>query len=756
MIDEVDGPVETESRAAIDKIHVETGNGELNTLMNENMFATKAISNKWTKHEFKDNLVKNLNCKLETGSYFKKPYIPNDGSVQVDWRDRSGDIRVGNTSLIAKGINMDVYPKAIHEFYNYSVEAIYHIIEVAAGFVFDTYKKYIDLRSSGDEDTWKKYINSSPYKGSYLGYFDNDSIIPYTDIKGSSDIDDCAEDELASKYPEFGFFIERLRAYNRGESPYAKLNPDEYVNVIAALRNELVSTGRGDDIDSPIINLDIQNNNYDVSMMKTGNRFITDDVSVQIVPYILNILYDKNESVKNGVPIVGYNVYIGFESVCDAIISAIRWDRAINSTDTKTEFITNVLNSNFITKIKLHEKIANAISLFLFTNVHKVHDTFNSFLTMSEDYYEKLIKRDPEITNLISKVRYCLADTTKLDVDKLIKETVTECIKKYKTLTMRPENMIYELNDIAQDENNKEQLSRLLYLVYSRAFSMLNEDSFVVSIWNSVISTTPYDKNESIMKINGIDDYFLKDFFSNLFTSVNVQGLENKDFSYIEGNEKTGVNGELISKKYTRITHHFYIMLGMTLNIYGNLMLSLRNIDMDNYTDSKMFKALAKVKNTIEDSFAVILKNSIKFLVSSYLNPVAVVDNNSLYGSKFNIYTTNNSYSVVQLNAALTLFSKYIKPNNVINYELSEKIDRLFEGFYKTEKVKLIPRQPLFNSYNTPELLLKFRNVIYDKNDGTITLREPSTENIEVFIKNIHNNFVKSGLVSLESSDVYL
>ena len=50
---------------------------------------------------------------------------------------------------------------------------------------------------------------------------------------------------------------------------------------------------------------------------------------------------------------------------------------------------------------------------------------------------------------------------------------------------------------------------------------------------------------------------------------------------------------------------------------------------------------------------------------------------------------------------------------------------------------------------------MKFRNVIYDKNSGEITTREPTTENIETLIKTIYNNFVKSGLVSLESSDGY-
>ena len=766
MIDDESGLVDvatTSSQSAVDKTHVETGNSELNQLMNGNMFASKAISNKWVKHEFKDNLVKNLHCRLETGNYFQQAYTgPNSDAVNVNWKDRSGDIKVGNTELIAKGINMDVYPKAIHEFYNYSVEAIYHIIEVAAGFVFDTYKKYVDLRSMGDENSWKKYINSSPYKGSYINSFNSDDILPYTDIKGTydpNDPNDIDEFETTSKFPEFKFFIERLRAFNNGASPYAKLNPDEYVNVVSALRNELVYVGRGDSSDSPIINLDIQNNNYDVSMMKTNNRFVADDVSIQIVPYILNILFDSNDSVKNGVPIVGYNVYIGFESVCDAIISAIRWDKSVNNSDTKVEFVTNVLNSNFISKQKIHEKIANTISLFLFTNVHKVHDTFNSFLTLTEDYYENLIKHDPDINNLISKVRYCLADTTKLDIDKLIKGSIIECIKEYGSITVRPENMINELNDVALDVNNKEQLNRLLYLIYARAFSMLNEDSFVVNAWDSVIATTPYDESESITKINGIDDYFLKDFFSNLFTNIHVVGLENKNFSYIEGNEKTGLNGEKISKKYVRTTHHFYIMLGMTINIFGNLMLSLRDIDINSYTDTKMFKILAKIKYDVDDAFATILKGSLQFLVSSYLNPVAVVHQSSLFRVRIGNYgNARYSYSIIQINSALDLFNKYSKFNtSEMNWNLYEKIERLFEQYYKTQKVKIVPtNNPVFTSYNTSELISKFRNVTYDKNSETaITTREPTTETIDVFIKNILNNFIKSGLISLESSDGY-
>ena len=759
MIDDV-CPVETDSEAAVDKTHVETGNSELNTLMNGNMFAEKSISDRWMKHEFKDNLVKNLQCRLETGSYIPKAYVGNNSdSVQVNWNDRHGDVQVGNTSLLAKGINMDVYPKAIHEFYNYSVEAVYHIFEVAAGFVFDTYKKYIDLRASGDENSWKKYLNSSPYRGSYIDSFNKNHILPFTDIKGTYDDNDCVEDELASKYPEFAQFIERIRAYNDGESPYAKLNPDEYVNIVSALRNEITSIGNGDWADSPIINLDLQNNNYDISMMKTCNRLITDDVSIQVVPYILNILFDNNDSVKNGVPIVGYNVYIGFESVCDAIISAIRWNKAVNDADTKPEFITNVLNSNFISKNKIHEKIANAISLFLFTNVHKVHDTFNNFLTLSEDYYEKLLRNDPEISNLVSKVKYCLSDSSKLDVDKLIKDSIIESIKEYGSITMRPENMLYNLNDIAQNINNKEQLNRLLYLIYARAFSMINEDSFAVNAWDDVISTTEYDRNESIMKINGLDDYFVKDFFSNLFTNISVRKLENKDFSYIDGSEKSGLNGELMSKKYVRASHHFYIMLGMTINIYGNLMLSLRDIDINSYTDTKLFKVMTKVKFDVEDAFGRILKDSLKYLVSSYLNPVAVIHSTSIYSGKIGAYGSfaRDSYAIIQLNSTLSMFNKYIKSNSPDNkYNVRDNIDRLFEGYYKAGKFKLIPKnEPVLCSYNTPELLMKFRNVIYDKNSGEITTREPTTENIETLIKTIYNNFVKSGLVSLESSDGY-
>jgi len=92
-----------------------------------------------------------------------------------------------------------------------------------------------------------------------------------------------------------------------------------------------------------------------------------------------------------------------------------------------------------------------------------------------------------------------------------------------------------------------------------------------------------------------------------------------------------------------------------------------------------------------------------------------------------------------------------------MNWNLYEKIERLFEQYYKTQKVKIIPtNNPIFTSYNTSELISKFRNAVYDKNsETTLTTRESTTETIDVFIKNILNNFVKSGLISLESSDGY-
>ena len=147
-----------------------------------------------------------------------------------------------------------------------------------------------------------------------------------------------------------------------------------------------------------------------------------------------------------------------------------------------------------------------------------------------------------------------------------------------------------------------------------------------------------------------------------------------------------------------------------------------------------------------------------KYLVSSYLNPVAIIHTTSIYGGKIGAYGSfaRDSYAIIQLNSTLSMFSKYIKSNSPDRYNVRDNIDRLFEGYYKAGKFKLIPKnEPVLCSYNTPELLTKFRNVIYDKNSGEITTREPTTENIETLIKTIYNNFVKSGLVSLESSDGY-
>ena len=242
------------------------------------------------------------------------------------------------------------------------------------------------------------------------------------------------------------------------------------------------------------------------------------------------------------------------------------------------------------------------------------------------------------------------------------------------------------------------------------------------------------------------------------FKEENERKFSDVELRYIDGNEKSGLNGELMSKKYVRASHHFYIMLGMTINIYGNLMLSLRDIDINSYTDTKLFKVMAKVKFDVEDAFGRILKDSLKYLVSSYLNPVAIIHTTSIYGGKIGAYGSfaRDSYAIIQLNSTLSMFSKYIKSNSPDRYNVRDNIDRLFEGYYKAGKFKLIPKnEPVLCSYNTPELLTKFRNVIYDKNSGEITTREPTTENIETLIKTIYNNFVKSGLVSLESSDGY-
>lgn len=762
MIDEAEdvAVVGEDTSSVQDKTHVETGNAELNELMNGNMFVEKAISSNWKRTEFKDNLISKLGANIKRGSYFESQYTSSkDNSVQLNWRDREGNIEVGNVDLIAKGINMDVYPKAIHEFYNYSVETIYHIYEVAAGFIYDTYKRFLNLKSHIDEKKWKEYMEGKTNE--WISSFGTDFILPYTDIKGtySPDDDKPYVSEFDGHLPEFSQFLGRFRGFSRGESPYAKLNPDEYVNVVAALRKEITSTSSGYYEEGPLINLDIQNNPFDLVNMKSLDKYLGEDVSIQIVPYLINVLFDNNDTIKNAVPIVGYNVYIDFESVCNSILSAVKWNSGVNKSENRQEFVNNILNDPFMMKKKIHEKAANAISLFLFTNVHKVFNTFNKFLTLSEDYYDTLLKSDPEVANIISKVKYCLSDSTKLDFDKLVKDAIKSCIKEYNATIIKPENMLYIINDITNDTDNKAQLSKLLYVIYARAFSMINEDTLSINTWDDVISTSEYDKNESITHINGLDDYFIKDFFSNLFTTVEARtiSLDNSKYSWLVSKEKSGLNGELIAKKYNRSIHHFYILLGMIINIYGNLALSLRDIDTSD--DSKLSEIANRLKYKVNDLFKRILKDSISYLTSSYLNPVSTIisigNYNNIIGDRYSSFMCN------YIGSMISLCEKYFAFKTDKNRGMNEGIIDGIRFILRNSKDKMEFNTGRWNtqiitSYNTPEITDLFRPIIVrDGNrdsEPEYKSREPTMGTIKQLNTTIYENFVKSGLISLENS----
>ena len=362
MVDCVDeSPVPDNTK----KEFIETGNTELNNLMNNDMFFEKSLSSGFKASEFKENLIKNLSNSLARSSYIEPvDYKRQDVNIK-DFDDRSVDLHIGNIDAAGKGINLDVYPKAIHEFYNYSTNVIYRMIEVAAGFVFDTYKNFLEVKNHIDSATWKKFIENPDNDD--IHPFGSDYVLPFNDIKGTySPSDDNESESKEYNLPEFYKFLEYMKSANKGMSGFAILNPDEYVNIISILRKELMTWGNGDSENQPIIKLDIQNNQCDLTMMNSTNKYVSEDISLQIVPYLLNIIFDPSDSAKNGIPVVAYNVYISFDSICDSIIGSIKWNKAINDIENRTEFVNAVLNADFISKYRFHEKVSNAISLFLF------------------------------------------------------------------------------------------------------------------------------------------------------------------------------------------------------------------------------------------------------------------------------------------------------------------------------------------------------------------------------------------------------
>lgn len=744
MIDELHfNNIETTSQTLTDKINVDTGNSELNKLMNGNMFSEKSISSdSWKKYDFKDNLVSNLKAAVKKGSYIDTASGSNM-NVNVSWKDRFGDVGIPNIDLISKGINADIYPKAIYEFYNYSVNAIYHIYEAATGFIFDTYQKFLNIKSNFSEEQYKKIINNAR-KSDCISGFNKEYILPYSDMKTSSN-DELVEDSNNYKIAEFIEFLDTIRG-NKYTSVYGLLNPDEYVNVVSALRNEITFTGSGDlEESSAIINLDIQNNNYDLSMLRSSSRYTGGSVSLQIVPYIINILHDSNDSINNGMPLVGYNVYISFDTVCDSILSSVKYvvsDKI--PTDNKKEFIATILNSEILTKRKIHEKIANSISLFLFNSIHKVFNNFGNFINLSESYYDKLVNEDYIISNIIDKVKYCLPDTTKLSLDSTIKDAIKSAIKTYGDICIRPENMLYDLNEISQIPDNKEQITRLVYLIYARAFSMLNEDSFIVDGWDDTYSTTGFVKSELITYINGIDDYFIKDFFTNLYNTVGVSDL-NCDFSYlVSDNERSGLNGELITKKYHRSIHHFYMVLGMIVNIYGNLTLNIRDIDAENYTSKNMKTMIYKLKYKMNSELSDILKGTIKQLTLPYINPAATLypyDNK--IGNYSSTYMVQYADNIIRF---LTKYDSYLKSRrNSDFYNIHETIRKTLKSL--NAKTILKPHGEIFG-YNTPEIAEMFLGIDAEK----YVNRKATMGSMSELNGRIADNFVKSGMIALENA----
>lgn len=484
------------------------------------------------------------------------------------------------------GYKLNVYPRAIHEFYDEMYLQTQGILELGCSLVYDMYKNWARLKAAAPNE-YESLVNKG--KGT-TRYNSNVSV----------NDDALAEPEYHHSFFEFASFLENITNVSGPADLNLILNTKNYILKVTEYRNTIRTNGSKTNWnDDKLIELDIENSptsiptpHGDSYMWHNGIKYRVQPVLIKLVN---NILGNGSDSVT---PLVKYNILVDIDSVCRYIICKTKFSPE-SIFDSEKSFINYFINTF---SAQTSDQLSKNVALTTLLNFNIVKNDWYKFITTFNDSYAKLTKRS-DIDNVILKLRET-NNGIPFDYNTLFSdpEHFNETCDKLRDALNDPSTFINYLKEIADVRGmypeNEDYINAMLFALFNRSFTNFYEFTYVLLEKNNVLCATKSEFGEIDLIgqlseiINSIDDYDCKSFFTDCV-------LRFKDeFVICDNNKHRYINA---IAKLSHMKRNAWIKLTNQFNIYSRFMVKVSTMDQTWATE--------KLSESISDSLGSIIRD---------------------------------------------------------------------------------------------------------------------------------------------------
>ena len=594
-------------------------------------------------------------------------------------------------------VNPEISAKKLYLSYNDFTDAVNRCIEAGAGIIWDSYQKFVKLKSANPEK-YKEAIEEmekindnslfSSFRTSLNNLTDNkkvkeELIDEYNRNEGLCETAGSANKEC------FRNFILNILYDNHNSDIPAILNKNEYFDEIAKLRFGLQSIKSN-------FKFDVENC-IEYTAHRSDCFYYTanlDSIAFKIKPFIKMISLTVESSIYDSIPVVNYKVCLDMHKIITWLMANCKLPdelpEFLDSGETvRDEYIRSVLGEY----VNFGEKIARRIVMEIYDMSYNISGNWRCFLQKFIGSYNKLLTSNPDTMNLITKVNY-FANFSSLHTDpRMVKETdsvnhetfenIFKYINKdYYTYNDQFINQMFDAISAYSDSNKEEFILHQASILFRKTFTVFFENAILLNFYKECDNNGHYSKSirmglytrefyrqydfgDLLRKASSISDYNIRDFISTIISEFKSC----KNSIYDPGKLE---NGEYMFFMYSKLSRKLWMELSNLLILTSKLIGMMEQTKPIRDSDIKLHD---KVSKTVTDFSEFVYGTLVNMITEARYIP-----------GQFKIGYGSWKFDLPPLTKILKYCATYVKP--VVSRD-SHKMDQLVKDVLKQPENKL-------------------------------------------------------------------
>ena len=591
-------------------------------------------------------------------------------------------------------VNPEISAKKLYLSYNDFTDAVNRCIEAGAGIIWDSYQKFVKLKSANPEK-YKEAIEEmvkindnslfSAFETSTNNLTDNKKIKKelvdeYNRAEGICEAENGPNEEYC-----FRKFIINILHDNHNSDIPAILNKNEYFDEIAKLRFGLKNIKSN-------FNFDVENC-IEYTAHRSDCFYSTmnlDSIAFKIKPYIERISLSVGSSIYDSIPVVNYRVCLDMHKIITWLMANCKLPdelpELVDSGETvRDEYVRSVLGEY----VNLGELIARRIIMEIYDMSYNISGNWRRFLQKFVCSYNKLLTSNPDIMNLVTKVNYFANLSSSLTDPSMIKETnstnheMFENIFKhinedFNTYDDQFINQMFTAISDYSDSNKEDFILHQASILFKKTFTVFFENAILINFYNmnkwcdkrhysksirmglyTREFYRPYDFDDLLRKASSISDYNIRDFI----TTIISEFKSSKNSIYDPGKL---ANGEYMFFMYSKLSRKLWMELSNLLILSSKLIGMMEQTKPVRDSDIKLHDKISKT--VIEFS---------EFIYGTLVNMITEA---RYIPGQFKLGFGSYKFNYTNLAKILKYCSDYVKP--VVSRD-SHKMDQVVKDVLK-------------------------------------------------------------------------